>query len=109
MSQSNITPKELYLKISNKLFLYPEITQNKRNGFGSGLRANGKVFAMLSKDELVVKLPPERVSELIALKEGKPYIHGGGKIMRDWLAIESGSEEKWFAFAKEAMDFSSSK
>jgi hypothetical protein len=44
----------------------PKIAEGRMFG-SSGLKVGGKVFAMLVKDRLVVKLPEARVDELIGL------------------------------------------
>ena len=71
-----------------------------------GLKINSKIFAMLSsKSYFVVKLPQERVDALIASGEGKRFDPGHGRLMKEWLSVESASEELWLALAKEAMEF----
>jgi hypothetical protein len=73
--------------------------------FGSNaLKVNKKIFAMLVRGDLVVKLPAARVSELIASGVGSPFDAGKGKPMKEWLTV-SGSEKKWLAFAREALAF----
>jgi hypothetical protein len=48
--------------------------EHGRHGFGSSaLTAGRSIFAMLSRDRLVVKLPRARVAELIASGQGEPF------------------------------------
>jgi hypothetical protein len=76
-------------------------------GFGSapGLRVNGKIFAMLLKDELVVKLPKERVDELVATGAGKQFDPGHGRLMKEWASVAPDSSEDWERLAGEALKF----
>jgi hypothetical protein len=75
-------------------------------GFGSGaLRANGKIFAMMSsKGKFVVKLPKDRVDELLASGQGERFEPRRGRVMREWLVVES-EESNWAGLAKEACEF----
>ncbi|SRR5229473_4974312 len=74
--------------------------------FGSpGLKINGKVFAMLVKGKLVVKLPKERVDALVASGDGQHFDPGHGRLMKEWVAIAPVTKEKWLSLAKEARDF----
>lgn len=74
--------------------------------FGSvGLRAKGKVFAMLVKGELVVKLPKTRVDGLIASGRGKPFDPGHGRLMKEWLAVGLREKGSWVRLAREARTF----
>jgi hypothetical protein len=76
-----------------------------KNKFGSkGLKANGQIFAMMSKGRLVVKLPQARVAALVAAKKGEPYVLGA-RTMKEWLAIPAGASRTWRALAAEALAF----
>jgi hypothetical protein len=56
--------------------------------FGStGLKVHGKTFAMLVKGRLVVKLPSDRVDELLAAGAGDRFDPGHGRLMREWIAL----------------------
>jgi len=76
-------------------------------GFGSTgqLKVRGKIFAMLVKGKLVVKLPSERVDSLVAEGEGERFEPGTGRKMREWLTLSSTSTQQWHALANEAMRF----
>ncbi len=66
---------------------------------------DGKVFAMLVKGKLVVKLPKERVDALVASGDGQHFDPGHGRLMKEWVAIAPVTKEKWLSLAKEARDF----
>lgn len=78
--------------------------------FGSNaLRINGKIFAMLVRGNLVVKLPKQRVDALTASGDGKHFDPGHGRLMKEWLTLERTSEVEWLPLTKEAMKFVESK
>lgn len=85
----------------------PENAAQSKKKFGSsGLKVNDKIFAMISsKGTFVVKLPRQRVDALIADGKGKRFDPGHGRLMKEWLTVESTSEELWLRLAKEAMEF----
>jgi len=109
MTKLAITPQERYATLVGTLLNNPDVTQSEKRGFGSGLRVNGKVFAMLVKGNLVVKLPQQRVVDLIACGEGEPYYYGNGRVTKEWVTVEPASEERWLPLAREAMEFADSK
>lgn len=63
------------------------------------------MFVMLSKGNYVVKLPKERVEELLTSGEGLPYDPGTGKTMKEWIIIPVDSKERWIEYAQEAKEF----
>ena len=75
-------------------------------GFGSkGLKIDGKLFAMVSaKGKFVAKLPAQRVDDLVRQGIGEYFTSGGGRLMKEWLALE-GSYSIWIKLAKEARTF----
>jgi hypothetical protein len=76
------------------------------SGFGrSALRFQGKIFAMLVRGRLVVKLPASRVSEMVAAGAGDHFDANKGTPMRGWLSLDPGSAEPWLPLASEALDF----
>ena len=81
-----------------------------RRSFGStSLKASGKIFAMLAKDRLVVKLPAKRVDKLIEQGSGVRFDPGHGRLQREWLAVRSESPADWLALASESEAFVSSR
>ena len=49
-----------------------------------GLKTGGKFFAMVVKDELVLKLPADRIDQLIVDGEGRRFDPGHGRLMKEW-------------------------
>lgn len=75
-------------------------------GFGAGaLTVGGSVFAMLSNDTLVVKLPAERVSALVGSGDGRPFTAGKERPMREWVEVVADDVATWTALAEEARAF----
>jgi hypothetical protein len=76
-------------------------------GFGSTgqLKLGGKIFAMLVRGNLVVKLPRARVDSLVASGEGERFDAGKGKPMAEWFVLSPTSSKRWRALAEEAADF----
>jgi hypothetical protein len=83
----------------------PRVTTGGK-GFGSsGLKVDGKLFAMLSSKGLfVAKLPRKRVDELVRLGKGERFDPGHGRLMREWVAVD-GAPRTWVALAREAHRF----
>jgi TfoX N-terminal domain len=76
---------------------------SRRRMFSSenAFSVNGKIFAMLSRGTFVVKLPKERVDDLVEAGKGKRFDPGNGRLMKEWIAVEAGALP-WVALAKEA-------
>ncbi|MBI4235825.1 MAG: hypothetical protein HY688_00515 [Chloroflexi bacterium] len=82
----------------------PGVTQSKM--FGSpGLKVSGKVFAVLVKGKLVVKLPRERGAAIVTSGDGEYFDPGMGRLMKEWVAIGQTARVDWLSLAKEARDF----
>jgi hypothetical protein len=77
-------------------------------GFGKnpGLRIQGKIYAMVVRGELVVKLPRERVEQLLASGTAKPF--GAGKtdrVMKEWASVPASGSRRWEGLVNEARQF----
>ena len=93
--------------ISNSAVTLPSDGTQAKNRFGSSaLRIQNKIFAMLTRDRLVVKLPKARVDALIASGDGERFDpRQDGRLMKEWLSLSPTSEQAWLPLAKEAMEF----
>ncbi|MDB5074162.1 MAG: TfoX/Sxy family protein [Chloroflexi bacterium] len=114
MSRPPITPEERYATIVEALRGDADIIQSsdlpRSKRFGSSeLRMNNKIFAILVKGRLVVKLPRQRVDALIASGDGERFDPGHGRLMKEWLTVAPTSELEWLPLAREAMEFVASK
>jgi hypothetical protein len=80
------------------------------SGFGrSALRWQGRIFAMLVRGALVLKLPAARVDDLVAVGEGTRFDANKGTPMREWLSLDPDSGLAWLPLAREALDFARSR
>ena len=114
--RKDVTSEERFTKIVKALSGHPGVTpppdttQSRKKFGSSGLKINDKIFAMISsKGEFVVKLPQQRVDVLITSGKGKRFDPGHGRLMKEWLTLETTSGEVWLRLAKEAMEFVASR
>ena len=73
---------------------------------GPCLRAAGEFVAMPHHKGpgLVVKLPRERVAELIDDGVGQPFAPAG-KVFGEWVLIEAFDDDRWEALLRESVAF----
>ena len=77
-----------------------------RRRFGSqALTVGGAIFAMLQGGRLVVKLPAERVRDLITSGGGAEFGAGRGRPMKEWVALVGDDLETELALTREALAF----
>ena len=57
---------ELFGRLTTRFISEPTVSQGTGFGSSPGLRVRSKIFAMLAGDALVVKLPKDRVDQLVA-------------------------------------------
>ena len=111
MSDAHAAAQERYEGLCRTFLEQPGVTREPddsphRTGFGSSaLKVDDKIFAMLVKDWLVVKLPQHRVDALVTIGDGERYDPGGGRLMREWVTVGPAAEAQWTDLAREAHDF----
>lgn len=71
---------------------------------GNVLSVNGKIFAMLVKGRLVVKLPKQQVDELVNAHAGTYFDPGHGRLMKQWISITA-ERAPWVELARDAYRF----
>jgi hypothetical protein len=109
MSDAALDQNRMFARVVAAFADDPEVTFGGK-GFGStALKVDGKIFAMLSsKEKFVVKLPRERVDQLVKAGKGAYFEAGRGKRMKEWLEVASPKSATWIALAKEARRFAGS-
>ncbi len=107
MNQPVSTPEERFATVIEELLGEPGVTPpSEGNGFGSSaLKIHDKIFAMLVRGKLVVKLPKKRVDAFVASGDGERFDANRGRPMKEWLVLEPASQEDWLSLAREAMKF----
>ena len=69
---------------------------------GQELKARKKMFAMFYKGQLLLKVPPGRVNELIASGDAISYDPGTGKTMKDRVLIPDSKKAGWIDLCEES-------
>lgn len=102
--QNQSSSDVMFESIVEKLSSERGVTQGRM--FGSPvLKIKGKVFTFPMKGKLVLKLPKERVEEIVASKKGVYFDSGHGRISKEWVAVAPSTQNEWFKLAQEAKDF----
>jgi hypothetical protein len=108
-----MTPEDRFNALVEEFASTPGVTppgQAGSRGFGSSaLKVNGSIFAMLTRDQLVVKLPRPRVDALVHGGVGYPFTAGKARPMKEWLAVVGNDDHTWRSLAQEALKFVSSR
>lgn len=71
------------------------------------LRVDDEFLAMANARKdwgLVVKLPRERVDELVQAGSGQPFAPAG-KVFKEWISVPEPNRERWRALLLEGVDF----
>lgn len=103
-----MTPEQRYVSLVRSILASSRSARvGEGKGFGSTgqVKVDGKIFAMLVKGKLVVKLPRVQVDALVDSGDGERFDAGKGVPMREWFALSPTSTKPWIALAKQAMEF----
>ena len=70
-----------------------------------GLMVDGKLFAFLKGEQLILKLPAKTIDDLIVSHDAIRFERGQGKPMREWICLPAHVTSAWPDLTKQAYDF----
>jgi hypothetical protein len=99
-----MTGDELFWTLVEPLYGDPAVQRSTMMGLPC-LRFDSRFFASLDRrtNALLVKLPRERVGQLIAGGTGEPFAPAG-RVFREWVAIPQPDPERWRHLLTEALE-----
>ena len=97
--------RDLYNELTDDLLYDPAIGRATMMGYPC-VRLAGRFMASYDDKAacLVVKLPRERVTELVENDHGDPFAPAG-KVFREWVSIPTVDRRLWRTLLGEAVDF----
>lgn len=101
----NDRPSAFFDDVAVTLLAQPGVSPGTMMGFPC-LRINGEFFTSCDHrtGDLIVKLPRDRVQELIDNGLGKPFAPAG-RTFREWVLVEDRDAARWAALMTEARLF----
>ncbi len=81
------SPQARYSALVERELQQPDVSFGRMMS-GQVLSIHGKIYAMLVRDQLVVKLPAARAAEMIAAGEAAAFQPRPGRRMREWVAVD---------------------
>ena len=99
------TPEQIWEPIAKHQRTERDVTAGTGFGTNEGLRVSGKIFAMLVRGELVVKLPKDRVDALVDSGAGRRFDAGKGRPMKEWASVPASASRRWKGLVEEARVF----
>lgn len=99
-------PEKLFWQLAAELKLEDPRVEESTIMNGRCLRVGKEFLALVDYkgSGLVVKLPRERVAELVEAGVGKPF-GPAGKTFKEWLAVAKPDRRHWRALLKEGIAF----
>jgi hypothetical protein len=96
--------RDLYDELTDDLLYDPAIGRATMMGYPC-VRLAGRFLASYDGTSgLVVKVPRDRVTEIIETGIGNPFAPAG-KVFREWVSIPTPDRELWTALLAEAVEF----
>ena len=95
---------DIYEEIKTHFSTDNDVTVLSGRG-AQGIKLGKKLIVMFLKGNLLVKLPEERVSEIIAAGDGEPYDPGTGKPMKNWVLVTETRRDLWIKISEEAKQY----
>ena len=86
-------PGDVYDELATEQLARPGVTLGRALQ-NEVLKVNGKIFAFLNRDRLVVKLPRERAAAMVAAAEAVVF-ESGGRPMKEWVAVGEVDRDRW--------------
>jgi TfoX/Sxy family transcriptional regulator of competence genes len=99
------TPEQIWEPIAEHQLTGRDVTTGTGFGTNEGLRVSGKIFAMLVRGELVVKLPKDRVDALVETGAARRFDAGKGRPMKEWASVPASASRRWKGLVQEARVF----
>jgi hypothetical protein len=101
------SPEERFAELVFVFSQIPDVAPpDAGRGFGShGLRIRKRIFAMMVRGRLVVKLPKARVDALVASGQGVRFDANKGTPLKEWLSLDPLSPLDWEEIARESLEF----
>jgi TfoX/Sxy family transcriptional regulator of competence genes len=99
------TAEQLWEPIARDQLAKRGVTSGTGFGTNQGLRVSGRIFAMLVRGELVVKLPRDRVDELVDAGAARRFDAGKGRPMKEWASVPASASRRWRGLVEEARTF----
>lgn len=97
--------RQLYEELTDDLLYDPAIGRGTMMSYPC-IRLAGRFLASYDREAgcLVVKLPHERVCELVESGRGEPFAPAG-RVFREWVSVPAVHRALWQAVLAEAVDF----
>ena len=105
MATVDPTAEQSFARLSDRFTDLPDVSTGTGFGTSPGLRVGGKIFAMVVRNQLVVKLPRARVDELVEAGTAERFDRGKGHLMKEWAATPTQREREWEQLMREALEF----
>ena len=99
------TAQELFDAAVARFLDDPRVTAGSGFGSSPGRRVDGRIFALLVRGDLVVKLPRQRVDALVGSGVARWFDAGKARPMREWASIDVIHSDSWPALVGEAYEF----
>ncbi len=97
-----MTAEELFWDLVQPMYADPAVQRSTMMGLPC-IRLDGQFFASLDRrtGALLVKLPQQRVGQLIEAGHGEPFAPAG-RVFREWVAISRPDRRRWQGLLAEA-------
>jgi hypothetical protein len=101
-----VNVEEMFAAVAERLCAEHPGLETARMFGSTGLRTeSGKFAGFARRDELVVKLPAKRVSELLESGEGSVFDAGRGRPMKEWVVLHPADGTELERYLLEARRF----